>query len=59
MGQVIRCPKCDSVQKATINQSIPWWVYIHHCNYCKYIIMESEWDVISDDELGRYVDILI
>lgn len=39
----IKCPECGTIQEAEVEQSIPWWIYIHECEKCKYIIMESEW----------------
>jgi len=42
----IICPECLSVQKAIEEQAIPFWIYIHQCTNCGYIIMESEWERI-------------
>jgi len=56
--ELIKCPKCKSIQKATIEQSIPWWVYVHFCK-CGNIITESDWVEITNDELGRHIDLLV
>lgn len=44
----IRCPECGSLEIAVEDYTTcPWHTYIHCCNKCGYIIMESEWDVVS------------
>ena len=43
----ITCPECGTIQVATIEETIPFWTYIHHCEQCKYIIQESEWEEIE------------
>lgn len=45
---IIRCPECGEVQPATILPTIPWNTFIHDCEKCDYIIMESEWDQIDE-----------
>lgn len=44
---MIKCPACDTVQAAIVEHTIPFGTYIHHCEKCKYIIMESEWDTVK------------
>jgi len=44
----IKCPECGTVQDAIEEQSIPFWIYVHHCEKCKYIIMESEWERVQE-----------
>lgn len=45
MKQFIKCPECGAIELGTIDTTtIPWNSYIHNCNNCDYIIMESEWD---------------
>ena len=39
----IVCPECGKVQKAKVKHTIPFPTYIHECEKCEYIIMESEW----------------
>ncbi len=48
---MIKCPSCDYVQAAIIEHSVPFNTYIHHCEKCEYIIMESEWDEVKAFEL--------
>lgn len=45
--QKIKCPECKCVQGATVKHTIPFPTFIHECENCKYVIMESEWDVIN------------
>ena len=40
--ETILCPECGSLENATVEQSIPWWIYIHECKNCDFIIMESD-----------------
>lgn len=42
MKQFIECPNCGAIELATIEETIPFWTYLHDCK-CGYIIMESEW----------------
>lgn len=44
--QIIRCPECQLVQPAVIIHSFPFDTYIHRCEKCAHVIMESEWDGI-------------
>ena len=44
---IIKCPSCRTTQSAIIEHTIPFFTYIHHCVSCKYVIMESEWDIIE------------
>ena len=39
----IVCPECGHIQYANVEDTIPFPTYIHECERCKYIIMESEW----------------
>lgn len=39
----IICPECGQIQYAKVEDTIPFATYIHECEKCKYIIMESEW----------------
>ena len=45
--QKIKCPECNQVQEATVEHTIPFTTFIHECDKCKYVIMESDWDVID------------
>ena len=45
--ETILCPECGSLENATVEQSIPWWIYIHECKNCDFIIMESDWDKVE------------
>ena len=46
MKQFIECPNCGAIELATIEETIPFWTYIHDCK-CGYTIMESEWNAIK------------
>jgi len=43
MKQFIICPNCGAIELATIEETIPFWTYIHDCTKCKFTIMESDW----------------
>ena len=45
----IVCPECGSGQVAyvTYTDGHPFATYIHECDNCKYLIMESEWNAIE------------
>lgn len=45
--ETIRCPKCEHVQVAEILHSQPFAMFVHNCERCEYIIMESEWDRVE------------
>ena len=41
----IECPQCGSIEIAVEDYTtVPWHTYIHRCNKCGYVIMESEWE---------------
>lgn len=46
--EIIKCPECEKVQWATVEHTWPWWSYIHICNHCEYVIMESEWEKVGN-----------
>lgn len=44
----IECPECGSIEIAVEDYTTaPFPTYIHSCNKCGYVIMESEWNVIE------------
>lgn len=45
--EIIQCPECKSIQTAIVEHKWPWYSYVHECDNCKYIIMESEWNNVS------------
>lgn len=46
----IRCPECDKLQVARVQHTVPFYTFIHTCEKCGYVIMESEWnDEIKPD----------
>jgi hypothetical protein len=45
--QLIECPECGTVQEGTVECTVPFGTYIHECKSCAYIIMESEWNVVT------------
>lgn len=48
----IICPECGKVQKAKIKHTVPFDTYIHECEKCKYIIMESEWQRVEENKIN-------
>lgn len=45
--RVIECPECLTIQMGKVEQTFPWPTFIHDCVFCKYIIMESEWNEVK------------
>jgi hypothetical protein len=39
----IKCPKCGTIQDASVQHTVPFWSYAHECP-CGYWITESEWE---------------
>ena len=48
----IRCPDCGHEQDATVQHTAPWPTYLHDCEQCHYLIMESEWAPAAAPENG-------
>ena len=46
----IRCPECGQEQDATVQHTRPFWTYVHDCEKCGYTIMESEWEVVNEQD---------
>lgn len=48
--ETIKCPKCERVQTAQVTRRAedPFPVYLHECEQCGYVIMESEWEEVFD-----------
>lgn len=44
----IVCPGCESVEPATVWHYWPFNSYVHTCDQCGHIIMESEWELAKD-----------
>lgn len=43
----IECPECGSIEIAVEDYTTaPFPTYLHRCNRCEHVIMESEWNVI-------------
>ena len=43
----IECPECGSIEIAVEDYTTaPFPTYLHRCNKCEHVIMESEWNVI-------------
>jgi Zn ribbon nucleic-acid-binding protein len=49
--ETIICPACDKVQKATVSHTDIHNIYIHHCEKCGYVIMESDWNAPTEAEI--------
>lgn len=45
----IICPNCGAVQLAEVvlYEGAPFWTYVHHCENCGYVILESEWETVE------------
>lgn len=50
-NELIKCPQCDINQFATVEHSIPFFTYTHHCGKCGYIICESDWERVIQPEV--------
>jgi hypothetical protein len=46
--EMIICPQCDSNQDAWVEHTEPFYSYVHWCGECGYCIMESEWQLATD-----------
>ena len=46
----IKCPECNLEQKALVQHAIPFYIRVHDCIKCKYLIMESEWNNINQQK---------
>ena len=48
--ETIRCPECGHDQEAAVtwDRRDPWPIRVKNCETCKYIIIESEWEVIRE-----------
>lgn len=45
----IECPECGSIEIAIEDYTTaPFPTFLHSCNNCGYVIMESEWNVIEE-----------
>ena len=51
----IVCPECNLVQEAetVLYEDAPSFAYVHECVNCSYVIMESEWQSASGDEIAE------
>ena len=45
--EMIVCPNCGSIEKARVENAIPFPIYIHDCVECGYKIQESEWQLYN------------
>lgn len=45
-AETIKCPECNMVQKATVHATAPFFTYLHTCENCKHLIMESDWNKV-------------
>lgn len=52
----IICPRCGVVQVATavLYEGSTWYAYVHECIGCKYVIMESEWQEATDEQVELF-----
>ncbi len=45
----IECPECGSIEIAVEDYTTdPFPTFLHSCNKCGYVIMESEWNIIKE-----------
>jgi hypothetical protein len=45
--QIIKCPNCESHENSLVKFTWPFNTFIHECKKCKYVIMESEWELVN------------
>lgn len=47
--EVIQCDNCDTIQVAMVKhyEDHEWPLYVHECENCGHIILESEWNNIE------------
>jgi hypothetical protein len=45
--ELIICPECENRQWAIVEHTEPFYTYIHNCPVCKYVITESDWNVVK------------
>jgi len=48
--ETIICPECLHVQEAEVLHTIPFDTYIHACTQCHYLIMESDWQEVEEQD---------
>ena len=47
----IECPECGFIQPAVVNcNTAPFNTYIHDCKHCGYLIQESEWNEVKEED---------
>lgn len=47
----IECPECGFIQPAVVNcNTAPFNTYIHDCKRCGYLIQESEWNEVKEED---------
>jgi RNase P subunit RPR2 len=46
--ETIECPECNHIQDAPVQECFPWNIRVHYCEKCHYLIMESEWNVVTN-----------
>lgn len=51
----IICPECKKKQIASVLDTVPFLTKVHSCIKCKYIIMESEWEELTETEAHNLV----
>jgi len=53
---IIVCPECSEIQKAEVHQyaGAPFWARAHTCINCNYIVMESEWQEATPEQVEIY-----
>ncbi len=56
--KIIQCPECGKVQKAVVSFAplIGWGDYIHECESCAFLIMESEWEEVKEKPFAHLTD---
>lgn len=53
---LIRCPKCNEIQKAKVYHTMPFYIYVHTCVKCNYSITEDEWVKVNSTRLKKMND---
>lgn len=47
--ETISCPECWLIQEATVEHTVPFFTYVHHCR-CGFTITESDWEEVCPAE---------
>lgn len=60
-SELIRCPECKTDEWAMVEHEheMPWPLYVHTCQNCGHVILESEWNKVSESIKHPTLDALL